>query len=186
MPALRDNLVDSVDVRLGEAGDLDDLLALLRDCVREMNGRGLDQWDDVYPDRATLAADLDARSLYVAARGAPPARVLLGAFTLNQRQDPEYADVAWRITAAPIAVVHRLMVSPLAQRRGIGRFLMRFAEAEACRLGFRAIRLDTLDDNARALAFYRSLGYRAAGGVRFRKGAFTCFERALPGPQGEG
>jgi ribosomal protein S18 acetylase RimI-like enzyme len=187
MRAISDNLADPVDVRLGDAGDLDDLLALLRDCVRDMQGRGLDQWDDVYPDRATLAADLDARSLYVAARGAPPGeRLLVGAFTLNQRQEAEYADVAWRIIAAPIAVVHRLMVSPLAQRRGIGRFLMRFAEAEAYRLGFRAIRLDTLDDNARALAFYRSLGYCAAGGVRFRKGAFTCFEKALPGPNGEG
>ena len=186
MRAISDNLADPVDVRLGDAGDLDDLLALLRDCVRDMQGRGLDQWDDVYPDRATLAADLDARSLYLAAHGPPPARVLLGAFTLNQRQDPEYADVSWRIAAAPIAVVHRLMVSPRAQRTGVGSFLMRFAEAEAYRLGFRAIRLDTHDDNARALALYRGLGYRQAGAVRFRKGAFTCFEKALPGPEGEG
>lgn len=74
------------------------------------------------------------------------------------------------------------MVRPDAQRGGLGRFLMRFAEREAHRLGCRAIRLDTMDANARALALYRALGYRQAGGVRFRKGAFTCFERRVAAP----
>jgi GNAT superfamily N-acetyltransferase len=177
---------DDLTIRLGETGDLPGLASLLRDCVREMQARGLDQWDDVYPDRATLTADLEARSLYLAAADRAPSSQeeepepqLLGAFTLNALQEPEYAAVPWQITAEPIAVVHRLMVSPAAHRTGIGRRLMRFAEREAYRLGFRTIRLDTLDDNARALALYSGLGYRAAGGVRFRKGAFTCFEKAL-------
>jgi ribosomal protein S18 acetylase RimI-like enzyme len=172
-----------VTVRLAEAGDLDGLLALLRDCVGEMQSRGLDQWDDVYPNRSTLLGDIQARTLYLAERAGAP--FLLGALTLNQRQEPEYADVAWAIAVEPIAVVHRLMVHPTAQRGGLGRFLMRFAEREAHRLGCRAIRLDTLDANTRALALYRALGYRQAGGVRFRKGAFTCFERPVSGPEPE-
>jgi len=181
MPPTSDPFAD-VTVRLAETGDLDPVAALLRDCVRDMQARGLDQWDDVYPDRATLAGDIETQTLYLAARaGAPP----LGALTLNRRQEPEYAEVAWQIHVEPIAVVHRLMVSPGAQRTGLGRFLMRFAEREALRLGCRAIRLDTLDANTRALALYRALGYRRAGGVRFRKGAFTCFERRVSEPDEE-
>src|SRR5438477_8997807 len=102
-----------VTVRLAEAGDLDELLALLRDCVSEMQSRGLDQWDDVYPHRSTLLGDIQARTLYLAARAGSP--FLLGALTLNQRQEPEYDDVAWAIAVEPIAVVHRLMVRPTAQ-----------------------------------------------------------------------
>ena len=178
MPEPSDKFSD-VTVRLAEVGDLDDLLVLLRTCVQEMQARGLDQWDDIYPDRATLARDIETRTLYLATRAGAP---VLGALTLNQRQDPEYADVAWQIAVEPIAVVHRLMVSPSAQRTGMGRFLMEFAEREAHRLGYRAIRLDTMDANQRALAFYRALGYRQAGGVRFRRGAFTCFERRVGEP----
>jgi ribosomal protein S18 acetylase RimI-like enzyme len=182
MPQPSDKFSD-VTVRLAEAGDLDDLLVLLRTCVAEMQARGLDQWDDVYPDRATLAGDIQARTLYLAARaGELP---LLGALTLNQRQEPEYAGVTWQILVEPVAVVHRLMVHPTAQRSGLGRFLMRFAEREAYRLGCRAIRLDTMDANTRALALYRALGYRQAGPVRFRKGAFTCFERRVAAPDEE-
>jgi ribosomal protein S18 acetylase RimI-like enzyme len=172
-----------ITVRLADPSDLAPLLALLRDCVSEMQARGLDQWDDVYPTSATLLGDIQTGTLYLASRaGATP---LLGALTLNQRQDPEYADVAWAIAVEPIAVVHRLMVHPAAQRGGLGRFLMRFAEREAHRLGCRAIRLDTMDANTRALALYRALGYRQAGGVRFRKGAFTCFERRLSESQAD-
>lgn len=178
MQASGDNLDDPA-MRLGDPADLDELARLLRDCVQEMQGRGLDQWDDVYPDRAVLQADLGGRVLYVASRGGGP---LAGAFTMNQHQDPEYAEVAWQIQSAPVAVVHRLMVHPTCQRAGLGRALMRFAERQAHHLGFRAIRLDTLIDNARALAFYRGLGYRDAGRVRFRKGLFACLEKAVVAP----
>lgn len=170
-----------IDVRPATAIDLDALVGLLADCVHDMQARGLDQWDEVYPDRAKLAADIAGGTLYRAARaGAAGGDVrLVGAFTLNQHQDPEYTDVPWQFVAPPVAVVHRLMVHPSSQRGGLGRYLMRFAEGRAWELGFRTLRLDTLVANHRALALYRALGYREPGQVRFRKGLFTCFEKAL-------
>jgi ribosomal protein S18 acetylase RimI-like enzyme len=180
---------DDVTVRLAAPADLDDLAALLRDCVNEMQSRGLDQWDEQYPNRSTLQADVEAGTLYLAAAETLAAdgatavrtdrRTIIGAFTMNQHQDPEYADVSWQILEVPVAVVHRLMVHPTAQRTGLGRFLMGFAERRARRLGFRVIRLDTLPANTRALALYRSLGYREAGRVTFRRGIFACFEKPL-------
>lgn len=170
-----------IEVRLAAAGDLDALVGLLGVCVREMQARGLDQWDELYPNPATLAADVAGGTLYRATRGDGDGGDgdLIGSFTLNQHQDPEYADVPWRFVAPPIAVVHRLMVHPDLQRGGLGRFLMRFAERRAWELGFRTLRLDTLLANDRALALYRTLGYREPGQVRFRKGLFACFEKAL-------
>jgi GNAT superfamily N-acetyltransferase len=166
-----------IDVRPATADDLDALVRLLGDCVADMRARGLDQWDEVYPQRDTLAADLAGGTLYRATRAGGGA--LIGALTLNQHQDPEYAEVPWQFGAPPIAVVHRLMVHPDVQRTGLGRFLMGFAERRAWELGFRTLRLDTLVANDRALALYRALGYREPGQVRFRKGLFTCFEKAL-------
>jgi len=168
----------NVDVQLASAGDLDALARLLGDCVREMQARGLDQWDDVYPNRATLEADVAAGTLYRATLAGGGGE-LIGSLTLNQHHDPEYAEVPWQVTAQPVALVHRLMVHPSVQHRGLGRFLMRFAERRAWELGFRALRLDTYLANDRALALYRSLGYGEPGQVRFRKGLFACFEKAL-------
>ena len=165
----------SVIVQLAAPADLDAVAALLAACVSEMQARGLDQWDDVYPTRATLAADIAGGTLYGAARAGD----VVGSFTLNTIQDPEYGDVPWQILDGPVAVVHRLMVHPSVQRAGLGRHLMRVAEQRAYDLGFRAMRLDTYKMNDRALALYRSLGYAERGDVRFRKGVFACFEKAL-------
>jgi ribosomal protein S18 acetylase RimI-like enzyme len=173
-----------VTVRLAEARDLDGLVGLLDRCVGAMQAGGLDQWDQLYPNRATLEADLQSSgTLYLAVREAirGGAEDLCGSFTMNQQEDPAYAEVAWQITSPPIAVIHRLMIDPGVQRQGLGRFLMGFAERRALQLGFRTLRLDTRLDNDRALALYRGLGYRDAGRVSFhlRKGRFACFEKAL-------
>jgi GNAT superfamily N-acetyltransferase len=166
-----------VSVQLAGPADLDAVTALLGACVREMQARGLDQWDDVYPTRATLAADIAAGTLYRAARAG--SGDVIGSFTLNTTQDPEYADVPWQITDGPVAVVHRLMVHPTIQRQGLGSHLMRVAEQRAYELGYRAMRIDTYKKNGRALALYRSLGYAERGDVCFRKGVFACFEKRL-------
>jgi GNAT superfamily N-acetyltransferase len=181
MRSARASGVSNVLVRHAHEDDLSRLLELLRACVTQMQSSGIDQWDDVYPSEATLRADVAAGSLYIAAAAGHP---LAGAFVVDQRQEPEYAAVPWRLADAPVGVVHRLMIHPSCQRRGLGRHLMGFAEISARRLGCGAIRLDAFTGNAPSLRLYESLGYRDAGAVRFRKGTFRCFEKALePSPR---
>jgi GNAT superfamily N-acetyltransferase len=168
--------VSNVLIRRGHSDDLPRLLELLGACVSQMQRGGIDQWDDVYPSAATLRADVAAGSLFVAAAAGHP---IAGAFAVDQRQEPEYAAVAWRLVAAPVGVVHRLMIHPDLRRRGLGRHLMTFAEITARRMGCGAMRLDAFTGNAPSLRLYRTLGYEDAGQVRFRKGLFRCFEKAL-------
>ncbi len=56
---------------------------------------------------------------------------------------------------------------------------MHFAEAEAQKRGYHAIRLDVFLENPVALSLYESLGYRHAGTVRLKKGPFACFEKPI-------
>jgi ribosomal protein S18 acetylase RimI-like enzyme len=141
-----------------------------------MRREGIEQWDDVYPDEATLRADVQARTMHLATR---EGLGLIGAFVLNDYQNPEYAQVPWTITSQRVAVVHRLMVAPRHQRQGFAHQLMRLAEKHAGDAGYDAVRLDAFSENPRALRLYRELGYRDAGSVMFRKGLFHCFEKRL-------
>jgi len=168
--------ISNVLVRRAHEDDLPRLCDLLRVCVEQMRSGGIDQWDDVYPTEATLRADIAAASLYVAAAARHP---VAGAFVVDQREEPEYAGVRWRLVGAPVGVVHRLMIHPDCQRRGLARHLMAFAEIAARRAGCRTIRLDAFTGNAPSLRLYRALGYVDVGQVRFRKGLFRCFEKDL-------
>jgi ribosomal protein S18 acetylase RimI-like enzyme len=166
----------TVLLRPARGEDLPDLETLLRDCKKQMKVEGVDQWDDVYPTNATLGADLERRSLLVAIDAHEQ---ILGAVTVDARQEPEYAAVAWKLRPPGIGVVHRLMVEPSVQGRGLGEAIMRQAEELARDLGFEALRLDAFVSNPRSLRLYLRLGYADVGGVTFRKGAFRCFEKDL-------
>ena len=92
--------------RLAVERDLNLLCNLLQDCIDDMRAHGIDQWDDVYPSRATLLADIQSGTAYVATLFEAQ---LVGFLVLNEYQNPEYAHVAWTINGVPTAVVHRLM-----------------------------------------------------------------------------
>jgi ribosomal protein S18 acetylase RimI-like enzyme len=168
----RDEIASSIDM-----ADLDDVkavLALARACVADLRCRGILQWDEIYPDARSIERDIAAGRALVARDG----EELVAYVTCDERQEPEYAAVAWQIDREPVAVVHRLMVSPAWQGRGLGRRLMRVVKEQAAEAGAACMHLDAFSANPAALALYASLGYRVAGSVRFRTGEFTCFERA--------
>jgi putative acetyltransferase len=56
--------------------------------------------------------------------------------------------------------LRRMYVDPLARRGGIGRAMLRFAEAECRRSGARRLELSTSELQPAALELYRSAGYR--------------------------
>ena len=168
-----------LSVRKADEADLTDVMTLRDRCVDDMLRRGIEQWDDIYPTLEWFTADVSAGSLHIASVD----NQIVGAFALNEKQDPEYVEVPWTFVDERVAVVHRLMVDPSAQGRGIARKLMRHAELLAAELGFGAVRLDAFTLNPQALRLYASLGYRDAGGVQLRKGVFRCFEKRLgPAP----
>lgn len=159
--------------------DFSQILSLYRDAVKKMRKQGIDQWDSIYPDEATLAQDVASYFMYLLMRG----KSVLSAVVLNEEQDAEYQNVDWRRQGTP-AVVHRLCVGAAEQGNGIGRQTVLFAERELRRRGYDCIRLDAFPLNPSAIRLYESLGYEKAGEVTFRKGKFNCYEKQLNGGTG--
>ncbi len=163
-------------IALATASDLAAVMALVERVIDAMRSHGIDQWDDVYPTLDWFTADVEAETLWIAKDA--DGRVA-GVCVVNEYQDPEYADVEWSWNAERVAVVHRLMVDPGAQGRGVARRLMAEAERVAVARGCSVVRLDAFSKNPRALSLYAGLGYRDAGEVLLRKGPFRVFEKRL-------
>lgn len=155
--------------------ELPRLIELKDLCIARMRAEGIDQWDEVYPSDAIIERDRLAGTLHVTRRGTH----ILGCVTLDTSHDPLWAGMAWFIPSARSAAVHRLMVDPAAQRRGLARQLMADAERRARELGFLAVHLDCFMANPAALALYERLGYRRVGTAQMRKGPFVGFEKVL-------
>lgn len=163
------------EIRRARREDLDGLWALVCRAVEHMNQLGNPQWGPDYPTRALYGADLERGELYAAlVDGA-----LAGVACINTDEAPEYGAVAWT-TIPPAMVIHRMAVDPGMQRRGVGRALFQFAEAEARRQGLTAMRIDTYSLNERMQALIRSQGFTQVGEVHLRRPLpYPCFEKAL-------
>lgn len=168
---------DDLTLRKASPADADALLALVRECVVAMRAAGIDQWDEVYPDAAVIARDTDAGTLDVLcdSNGA-----LVACITIDEQLDPLWQPMDWSAGSEPASAVHRLMVHPSQQGKGLARFLMVHAETVARERGSRSIRLDSFLQNPAAMALYPRLGYRYTGTATMRKGPFATFEKLLP------
>lgn len=163
----------SFSERDGGIDDADQVMALAREVILDMRRQGIDQWDEQYPDAATIRNDLtSSRTRLVLNRHS-----LIAYLCIDQDASPGYSGMPWR--GATPAIVHRLMVHPQAQGHGLGRLLMGWAENLSKAIGYDSIRLDAFLKNPRALSLYRRLGYTQIGEVHFRKGGFAVFEKLL-------
>jgi ribosomal protein S18 acetylase RimI-like enzyme len=139
-----------------------------------MDEQGIPQWDDIYPSKAILNADIQNRQMYlIEAEGR-----VAGLTVINEDQSPEYAGVAWKYDGRAL-VVHRLTIHPNFQRQKLASRLMDFAEQTAAAENYDCIRLDAFTRNPAAFAMYEKRGYRRAGIVRFRKGDFYVYEKKI-------
>jgi ribosomal protein S18 acetylase RimI-like enzyme len=160
--------------QIAEMKDLREVTQLASFCVEAMRKNGIDQWDELYPTAAIFAEDIDRGHLYLLRTES-----LVGCVVINTIQSAEYASIEWQYGELPVWVIHRLMIHPAHQGKGFAKRLMGAAESLAAERDIATVRLDAFTKNFSAVALYRSLGYRMAGEVIFRKGVFVCFEKQI-------
>lgn len=163
-------------IRPANSADAAMLRTLVSDCVTAMRAAGIEQWDEVYPNADTIHRDIEDCTLHVLGEG----ESIVACITIDQKLDLLWQNMDWSNSSEPAAAVHRLMVHPSQQGRGLAKVLMLHAESVACEFGCRSIRLDSFLQNPAAMALYPRLGYRRTGTAMMRKGEFAGFEKILP------
>ncbi len=172
-----------MQLRRAKVEDVPGIMHLVRRVVPLMRAEGNLQWDDAYPNARAFAEDIRLGRLWLAEADAG----IAGVAAFATEQEPEYAHAEWDLTQ-PALVVHRLAVDPELRGMGVASALMQHAETVARALGMAFVRVDTNSENQATQRLFPKLGYRAAGQIalRFRPGQrFVCYEKQLPGLQGQ-
>ena len=152
--------------------------------------------------RAAIAADVPAIAQivdhayrhYIARMGKPPGPMLED-YTARVSEGVVWVVEEGAVIAAMIVLVpgpnylllDNIAVSPNRQGVGLGRRLLAFAETEALRRGYRAIRLYTHQTMVENQRLYTSIGYEETGRgteagydrVFMRKQLRRCFQRRI-------
>ncbi len=114
-----------MELRKAVSKDLPEVLSLFKQVTQDMLDHGIQQWDDIYPNKEILKSDIESGSMYLSMR----VNQIAAVFVLNRECDPEYKDGSWRYPDSSFAVVHRLCVNPAFQHQGIGTRAMLAAES---------------------------------------------------------
>ena len=155
--------------------DTDEILNLIRSSSIKMYQEGIDQWDEIYPNKEIILNDIKNKELYVYKENA----IILGIIVLNTFQDEEYKEIDWKYKDKTPLVIHRLCIHPNSQGKGLAKKLLSFAENYAINNNYQTIRLDCFTKNKTATNLYIKNGYIIRGKVNFRKGQFYCLEKLL-------
>lgn len=161
---------------------LDEITVLYEQCKKHMSQAGIVQWDDNYPNRGTISAQLEAGDLYCAKS---PDGAICAVVTLDEWQHPAWADIQWVETAhGANVVIHGLAIHPQRQGQGLGKGVLAFCERFAGEKGYAGIRLDAFTGNPAAIGMYEKNGYRCAGAVYFPEKIkpynwYNCYEKTI-------
>ena len=154
---------------------LAEILSLYSDAISTMEAQGIHQWDEIYPDRATLEDDIRKQQLFIGKKNGS----IAVCFVLNEECDDAYKTGTWLNPGSRFCVIHRLCVSPRFQRQGVARATMKHIE-EFCRtLHYDSIRLDCFTQNPYSKKLYDACGYAVTGHADWRKGRFELREKTL-------
>ena len=161
-------LTEPVSFRLAAEEDLPGLLAVTAEAQAALKKRGVDQWQDGYPNEEVFRLDLARGECFAVLHG----EELAGFFTLSVREEAGYASIAdgkWSADV-PYCVLHRAAVAAKYRGTGLSEKLMRCVEERARALGLSCIRTDTHRRNKPMQRLLRECGYRYRGNVQVSVG----------------
>lgn len=168
---------NSFIIRQARKGDLDDIMQVIEDARASLGARGIDQWQDGYPDSRAIVLDIERGEGFVVCQS----DYVVAYVTIVFRGESAYDDLRggqW-LGNAPYVVVHRLSVRRGFERRGLATLMMRYAERCAKDRGVCYFRIDTHRDNTYMLQMLNKFDFVYCGIVYYDHGERIAFEKIL-------
>jgi|GEM_PF-220264 ribosomal protein S18 acetylase RimI-like enzyme len=151
--------------------DLDAFVELHEEAARWLWDQGIHQWEPGAFQKEWLAEPVQRGEVYLAWQGGVPAGSIILQWADEYTWGPRPDDAGY---------VHGLRVRRSAAGQGIGRALLRWAEAYAAQSGKTYLRLDCTPDNPRLIDYYLSAGFTRAEDIEIEPGWTPArFERRI-------
>ncbi len=163
-------------LRPATTAELPAIWAIIQFAIEQRRLEGSRQWQDGYPNPASLQSDLDSGVAYVLEADG---ELLLYAAILFS-PEPAYEQIEGRwLTDGPAMVLHRVAASAQAKGKGIATTFFRMAEDLCRERGVPSIKVDTNFDNTAMLRILDKLGYTYCGEVYFHGAARRAYEKVV-------
>ncbi|WFD11075.1 GNAT family N-acetyltransferase [Tepidibacter hydrothermalis] len=163
-------------MRKASLNDLDTIMGIIKETVKDMNSSDNYQWDNNYPNKNTFENDINNETLYIKEIDGD----IAGFICVDYNEAKEYDELDWSLNEKA-AVIHRMAVNPKFRRRGIGTKLINFAKEISIDKNINHIKTDTHSSNDKMDNLFKKCGFNPIGTVKFqgKEDTFICYENIL-------
>lgn len=163
--------------RKAVSGDVDTIMEIVRDAQQSLGSRGIDQWQNGYPNRESIIADINKGVGVAVLQGEKV--VAYAAIIVNG--EPEYKNLVggqW-LSDGDYIVVHRICVSNSFVRKGLASAIMQYAIDFALSKGIHSFKIDTHVENQYMLNMLSKMGFAYCGEIHYEHGDRVAFEKMI-------
>ena len=152
-------------------GDLPEVMRIIADAQADFRARGIDQWQNGYPNEQVIRGDIERGESYVVIRG----EQIVATAMITFAPDPNYAVIyngEW-LLAAPksYATIHRIAVDLGERGQGIAEWIVGQTERMCRKCGADSLRIDTHRDNRSMQRVAEKNGMTLCGIIHLADGA---------------
>jgi GNAT superfamily N-acetyltransferase len=176
MEAMNEEQAAPFIFRKAEVADADAIWEILQQAIERRRIDGSRQWQDGYPNLATVQTDIGNGWGFVL----EDETRIIAYSALIKNDEPAYDNIngAW-LTHGDFLVVHRIAVSDRVAGKGIATRLLKKIEEYAITQQVPSIKVDTNFDNPAMLRILEKLGYSYCGEVILWGAPRKAFEKVL-------
>lgn len=171
-------------LRHSKEEDIPAIMALITEAQRYFSQKGIDQWQNGYPNPEVIRNDIRLGNSYVVLQYGQstdvPASIVATAM-ISFDGEPTYAhiDGAW-LTDLPYAVIHRVAVRPELKGQNIAGWIIGETERMCTERNCPCIRIDTHRENRSMQRVAAKNGFQYCGVVTVAGGALRlAYEKVI-------
>ena len=166
-----------MNITLANINDLIQIIETIKMCISDLGKKGIYQWNENYPTEKIIQNDIENNNLYIIKDNCQ----IISLMTINEVQEKEWETINWSLKNTKPLCIHRLIIHPSWQKKGLGREFLKFAIEFAHNNKNDSIRFDAYSGNPELITTYTKSGCKKRGEVffPFREMPFYCFEMDL-------
>ena len=145
-------------IKLAKLADIDKIVVLASNTRENMLRNDLQQWLGDYPNKSDFLNDYKENALYTLSS---MDNSLTASITIMHENEEAYKEIKWLRDKS--MVIHRVIVDPKQQKKGIGMKLFQFAIDLAKVNNCDSIKVDTHPDNLKMQGLIRKMGFKDIG-----------------------
>ena len=155
-------------IRLAKTEDITAILRIIDQAKAYLHRQQIDQWQDGYPNQASILADITRNVSYVLC---DEDKIVATAAILFE-DDPNYRQIedgSW-LSSGPYGVLHRVACDEQYKGHGYSGLIFDYAKKQAEKLGMKSMRIDTHEKNHSMQRLIAKHGFQYCGIVYMADG----------------